>query len=366
VIGSAGIGLPGQPATAAGADALSTPDAVTLQRELAALRAGGARAVALEVSSHALDQRRVGAVHFSHAVFTNLSRDHLDYHGDMIAYAAAKRRLFRMPTLRWAVLNADDPASADMAAAVAADVRIARFGQGAAPPAADADLWVWARAVRPGAAGLGVQVSTSCGDGAFTTGLIGRVQVSNLLAVLSVLLSRGEPLDAALARLGAVRSLAGRMERFGGGNRPLVVVDGAHSPAALEQALTELRAHCPGRLTVVFGCGGGRDAGNRPVMGAVAERLADHAIVTDDNPRFEDGARITAQVLSGMARPEAAVVERQRALAIRAALARAGRGDAVLVAGKGNETVQDMGELRVQFSDRAQVVQALNEWEGLR
>lgn len=366
VLGSLGVGLRGQPPTAGDINALATPDAVALHRELAALRAGGARAVALEVSSHALDQRRVGAVRFSHAVFTNLSRDHLDYHGDMIAYAAAKRRLFRVPGLRWAVLNADDPASADMAAAVGAGVRIARFGQGPSAPIDGADLWVWARTAQAGNAGLTVQVASDAGEGAFTTGLIGRFQVSNLLAVLTVLLTRGEPLDAALARLGAVRSLAGRMERFGGGERPLVVVDGAHGPAALEHALTELRAHCQGRLTVVFGCGGGRDAGKRPAMGAVAERLADRVIVTEDNPRFEDGERIIAQVLAGMRRPEAAIVERQRALAIRAALARAGRGDAVLVAGKGTETVQDMGELRVQFSDRAQVVQALNEWEGLR
>jgi UDP-N-acetylmuramoyl-L-alanyl-D-glutamate--2,6-diaminopimelate ligase len=363
-MGSLGAGFPDEPPDNTGAPGLSTPDAVAVHRELAGLRARGARSVALEVSSHALDQRRVGAVRFSHAVFTNLSRDHLDYHGDMAAYAAAKRRLFRTPGLRWAVLNADDPAADDMAAALAPGVRVARFGQAAGPPRAGADLWVWARAVHPGAAGMQVQVETSEGAGSFTTGLIGRFQVPNLLAVLAVLLTRGEPLAVALERLGSIRSLAGRMERFGGGNRPLVVVDDAHAPAALEHALTELRNHCRGRLTVVFGCGGGRDAGKRPAMGAVAERLADGVIVTEDNPRFEHGERIVAQILAGMARPDAAIVERQRALAIRAALARAGRDDAVLVAGKGNETVQDMGELKVQFSDRAQVVQALNEWQG--
>jgi len=364
VMGSAGTGFADETAAASGAAALSTPDAVEVHRELAALRCRGARAVALEVSSHALDQRRVAAVRFTHAIFTNLSRDHLDYHGDMAAYTAAKRRLFRAPWLRWAVLNADDPASADMAAAVPAEVRIARFGQGAAPPADGADLWVWAREVHRSNNGLTVTVESSVGDGSFHTGLIGRFQVNNLLAVLSVLLSRDEPLRAALARLGGVRSLPGRMERFGGGDRPLVVVDDAHAPAALEQTLTELRTHCAGRVTVVFGCGGGRDPGKRPAMGAVAERLADSLIVTDDTPRFEDGERIVAQILAGMAHPQRAMVERQRALAIRAALACAGRQDAVLVAGKGSETVQDMGKLKVQFSDRAQVVQALNEWEG--
>ncbi len=341
-------------------------DAVTLHRELAALRGRGARAVAIEVSSHALDQRRVGAVRFSHAVLTSLRPDHLDCDSNMGAYAAANRRLFRMPSLRWAVLNADDPASAEVAAAIRGDVRVARFGMGTMAPVDGADLWVWATEVRPSNAGLAVRVETSAGAGAFTTGLIGRSQVSNLLAVLAVLLSRDEPLEAALARLGAVRSPAGCLERFGGGARPLVVVDDAHAPAGLEQALTELRAHCAGRLTLVFGCAGGRDPDERPAMGAVAERLADFVILTEDNPRFEDGERIVAETLAGMKRPEAALVERQRALAIRAALARAGRDDAVLVAGKGSETLQDLGALKVQFSDRAQVVQALNEWEGLR
>ncbi|WP_295881176.1 Mur ligase family protein [uncultured Thiohalocapsa sp.] len=364
VIGSLGHGFP-HDGLAAGDD-LSTPDPVSLQRQLATLRAQGAEAVALEASSHALDQRRIGAVWLSHAVFTNLSRDHLDYHGDMASYAAAMRRLFRTPVLRWAVLNADDPASAGMAAALEPGVSVARYGQGATPPDSDSDLWIWAPVVTPVADGLQVQVQTSIGAGSFTAPVIGRSQVANLLAVLAVLLSRGEALPTALARLGTLRSLPGRMERFGGGGRPLVVVDNAHAPAALEQALTELRRHCRGRLLLVFGCGGGRDAGKRPAMGAVAERLADVVIVTEDNPRFEDAERINAQILAGMARPQAAIVEHQRALAIRAALARAGRDDAVLVAGKGSETVQDMGELKVQFSDRAQVVQALGEWEGRR
>lgn len=364
VMGSLGHGFPDDPLTAA--EDHSTPDAVAMQRELATLRRRGARAVALEVSSHARDQRRVGAVALSHAVCTNLSRDHLDYQGAMRVYAAPTRRLFRTPDLRWAVLNADDPASAGMEAAIAPGVAVARYGQGVEPPPADADLWVWARAASTDADGLRVSVETSVGCGSFTAGIIGRRQVGNLLAVLAVLLSRGEALPDALARVAAVRSLPGRMESFGGGRLPLVVVDGAHAPAALQQALTELRSHCRGRLMVVFGCAGGRDAGERPAMGAVAERLADLVIVTEDNPRFDDAERINAQILAGMQRPDAALVEHQRALAIRAALARAGRDDAVLVAGKGSENVQDMGELKVQFSDRAQVVQALGEWEGRR
>ncbi len=364
VIGSLGHGFPedGLPAS----DGLSPSDAVALQRQLALLQAGGAEGVALEVSAHALAQRHIGPVRLSHAVFTNQGRDPLDDYDELSAYKAAKRRLLQTAGLRWAVLNADDPASADLAAALESDVRVARYGQEAVVADMGADLWVWAHAVTPIADGLRVQVQTSVGAGDFTARVIGRAQVANLLAVLAVLLSRGEPLPAALARLAAVQPLPGRMEPFGRSGSPLVVVDNARAPAALERALTQLRAHCRGRLMVVFGCGGGGDARKRAAMGALAERLADVVIVTEDNPRFDDAERINAQILAGMRHPENAIVEHQRALAIRAALARAGCADAVLVAGKGSETVQDMGELKVQFSDRAQVVQALSEWEGQR
>ncbi|MGB5736650.1 MAG: UDP-N-acetylmuramoyl-L-alanyl-D-glutamate--2,6-diaminopimelate ligase [Thiohalocapsa sp.] len=366
LIGSLGIGFPGELSSMG----LSTPDPIAVQEGLARLRAQGADAVAMEVSSHALDQGRVGAVHFSHAVFTNLSRDHLDYHGDMHRYAAAKRRLFRTPSLQWAVLNHDDAASADICAVLAPNVRVARYSVASdarsrvSGLATDADLWVQASAITPLPLGLRVEIETSLGDGVLEVALIGRFNVSNLLAVLSVLLSGGLRLDAALERLRHVRGVPGRMECFGGGDAPLVVVDYAHTPDALEQAIAHLRMHCGGRLLTVFGCGGERDRGKRALMGAAAERLSDAVIITDDNPRGEDGDAICSEILAGMVAPEWAVVERQRALAIRRAIALAGRGDAVLVAGKGQETVQDMGELKVHFSDRAQVVQALTEWQG--
>ena len=363
VIGSLGIGFPGELVTTG----LTAPNPIAVQENLARLRAQGAAAVAIEVSSHALDQGRVGAVRFSHAIFTNLTRDHLDYHGDMDGYATAKRRLFRVPGLQWAVLNHDDAVSAGIVAGLAENVRLALYSVDAdADLAAEADLWVRARAVRSLARGLRVEIETSAGDAALDVSLIGRFNVSNLLAVLAVLLSRGLALDAALARLRDVRGVPGRMECFGGADAPLVVVDHAHTPDALERAIAHLRPHCRGRLLTVFGCGGERDRGKRPLMGAVAERLSDAVIVTDDNPRREDGAVICHQILAGMIEPERVAVERQRALAIRRAIALAGRGDAVLVAGKGHETVQDMGELKVHFSDRAQVVQALTEWEGQR
>jgi UDP-N-acetylmuramoyl-L-alanyl-D-glutamate--2,6-diaminopimelate ligase len=290
----------------------------------------------------------------------------------MHRYAAAKRRLFRTPSLQWAVLNHDDAASVDIFDVLAPNVRVARYSVASdarlsdAGSSIDADLWVRANAITPLPLGLRVEIETSVGDGVLEVALIGRFNVCNLLAVLAVLLSGGLRLDAALERLRYVRGVPGRMECFGGGDAPLVVVDYAHTPAALEQAIAQLRTHCGGRLLTVFGCGGDRDRGKRALMGAAAERLSDAVIVTDDNPRGEDGDAICTEILAGMVAPEWAVVERQRALAIRRAMTLAGRGDAVLIAGKGHETVQDMGELKVHFSDRAQVVQALTEWQGRR
>jgi UDP-N-acetylmuramoyl-L-alanyl-D-glutamate--2,6-diaminopimelate ligase len=361
VVGTIGVGFPGDLSAATH----TTPDAVSLQETLAWLRDRGARAVAMEVSSHALDQGRAAAVRFSHAVFTNLSRDHLDYHGDMESYGAAKRVLFRTPELRWAVLNLDDSFAGEILSGLAPDVGLACYSL---RPDADfparTRIRVRAAGVEARPAGLRVRLETSDGNGVLDARLLGRFNAANLLAVLAVMLARGLPLERALAELGAVRGVPGRMECFGGGTQPMVVVDYAHTPDALEQALANLREHTRGRLLCVFGCGGERDRGKRPLMGAVAERLSDLVLVTDDNPRGESGDRIVEEILAGMKRPQAARVERQRATAIRRAIATAAPGDLVLVAGKGHETTQDMGELKIHFSDRAQVVQALHERAG--
>jgi UDP-N-acetylmuramoyl-L-alanyl-D-glutamate--2,6-diaminopimelate ligase len=363
VVGTLGQGFPGE----LHETGLTTPDAVSLQAMLASLLNRGAGAVAMEVSSHALDQGRVGGVRFSHAVFTNLSRDHLDYHGDMAAYAAAKRRLFRLPGLQWAVVNHDDQTSRELIADLPPSARLARYSLSSdSTSVCDADLWVRAVEIQPLPRGLRIVVQTSAGDGELRVGLIGRFNAANLMAVLAVLLSRGLDLGPALDRLAQLRGAPGRMECFGGDDAPLVVVEYAHTPDALEKAIRHLRLHCSGRLMTVFGCCGERDRGKRPLMGAIAERLSDRIIVTDDNPRGEDGDAICAEIVAGMRTPQQVLVERQRALAIRHAIALAGREDAVLVAGKGHETVQDMGELKLRFSDRAQVVQALAEWEGAR
>ncbi len=361
ILGTLGAGFPGD--LVAGTH--TTPDPVSLQEILAWMRGRGAGAVAMEVSSHALEQGRVGAVRFSHAVLTNLSRDHLDYHGDMASYGAAKRRLFRMPGLSWAVLNQDEPLSDAILAELSPAVSVAWYSlRPDAPLPGRCDLWLRARDIAPRSRGLSLRVETSVGEGGLEIGLLGRFNAANLLAVLAVLLSRGLPLSRALREIAAVRGVPGRMESFGGGAAPQVVVDYAHTPDALEQALTNLRDHVRGRLICVFGCGGDRDRGKRSVMGGVAERLSDQVIVTDDNPRREDGEAIISEILTGMERPEAVRVERRRALAIRMAIATAGPDDLVLVAGKGHETTQDMGELKVHFSDRAQVVQALQERGG--
>jgi UDP-N-acetylmuramoyl-L-alanyl-D-glutamate--2,6-diaminopimelate ligase len=223
-------------------------------------------------------------------------------------------------------------------------------------------LWIRAARVEPLTAGLRVEIESSMGSGILTVPLLGEDQGRQLLAVLAVQLSRGLPMQRALRELSRVRGVPGRMEMFGGNGAPLVVVDHARQPDALEEALTDLRRHAARRVITVVGCDGDRDRAHRPLMGAVAQRLSDALILTDDNPRGEDGTAIIADILGGLTHLDGVRVERQRGLAIRRAIALAGTGDAVLVAGKGHEHIQDMGELKVHFSDRAQVVEALREW----
>lgn len=383
-IGTLGQGLAEDAPGLTKVSGMTTPDGPELQCMLAELRHRGATAVAMEVSSHALAQHRVAAVRFDYAVLTNLTHDHLDYHGDMSAYAAAKARLFQTPGLRWAVLNAEDPFSHDLCAQLAPDVKRAFYRL--SPEAEceiNGELDISAAMIEHQAQGLRFDVrvrdalSGATHHGRCETPLLGRFNVANVLAVLAVLLARGMTFESALQRLSRIRGVPGRMEAFGSSGEPLCVVDYAHTPDALEQALTELRAHlladrpdpfdpsAAGRLLLVFGCGGERDPGKRALMGAIAERLADQVILTDDNPRNEDGDAIIQAIQAGMTGTGAQVeVERQRALAIRRALLLAGAKDAVLIAGKGHETEQDLGELKLRFSDRAQVMQALREWRG--
>jgi UDP-N-acetylmuramoyl-L-alanyl-D-glutamate--2,6-diaminopimelate ligase len=342
-IGTLGAGLHGQ----LDEGERTTPDAISVQRLLARFRDQGATHVAMEVSSHALEQGRVGAVDFEVAVFTNLTRDHLDYHGTMEAYGAAKAKLFAWPGLKAAVLNVDDDFGRVLATRLSAGVQALRTS---ASGAAGAE--VAAQAIATSAEGLAFALRTPWGAQAIHSALLGRFNVENLLGVIACLGALGEPFARIVEAVQSLTPVNGRMNRIGGdGEHPLVVVDYAHTPDALEQALGALRAHCAGRLVCVFGCGGERDAGKRPQMGAIAERLADVAIVTDDNPRGEDGDAIVAQILAGMR--QAPRVERDRAKAIDAAIAQAGPQDVVLVAGKGHETYQEGATGKHAFDDLA-------------
>ncbi|RLJ22581.1 UDP-N-acetylmuramoyl-L-alanyl-D-glutamate--2,6-diaminopimelate ligase [bacterium endosymbiont of Escarpia laminata] len=342
----------------------TTPDAVTLQSLLAQLKTEGAKALVMEVSSHALAQDRAAAIHFDLAVFTNISRDHFDFHGTMSNYFAAKQRLFHMPDLRCAVINLDDPFGPELLDSLAADVDAVVYSVSpeACPPDGISG-WIRAEVILPAADGMEIHFSSQWGGGVLHTSLMGRFNASNLLAALSVLLYKGWPLEQALAKLSKATTVEGRLERFGNDGRPCVVVDFAHTPDALENVLLAVRSHCASRMTIVFGCGGDRDRGKRPQMGRIAEQYADSIIVTDDNPRGEESRAIIDQILAGMEHPEQARVEANRAEAIRLAVLSAGAEDLVLVAGKGHETYQQIGDRKLPFSDREQVIQALDDWQ---
>ncbi|MEW8506275.1 MAG: UDP-N-acetylmuramoyl-L-alanyl-D-glutamate--2,6-diaminopimelate ligase [Candidatus Thiodiazotropha sp.] len=362
VVGTLGVGLPGD----LRASGYTTPDAVNLQRHLHELQQQGAGAVTMEVSSHALDQDRAAAVAFDCAIFTNLSRDHFDYHQTLENYAAAKARLFQMPDLSSAVINLDDDFGRTLAKSLAVGVKLLGY---TLQPAGDLpvglDGWARARSVEPTAGGMRIGVSTHAGDAEFNTKLLGRFNVANLLAVLLALLHRGWSLQHCVEVISKLHTVPGRMELLGSGERPSVVVDYAHTPDALEKALQALRDHCPGRLSVVFGCGGDRDRGKRPLMGELAESLADRVVVTDDNPRSEVSSEIIKQILGGMTEPRQVLVEADRRRAIRAAIADASAGDMVLVAGKGHEDYQLVAGQVLHFDDREEVAAALDAWPGV-
>lgn len=336
----------------------TTPDAITLHRQVAELRDEGVTHLGMEISSHALDQNRAAGIRIRTAVFTNLTHDHLDYHGTFEAYGEAKARLFAWPTLRHAVINIEDAFGLKLAREYRGEglVVCARSAQSLeALPTSVQHLLV--RRVQAEPQGLVVDFDGTWGAGTLESHFVGDFNVDNLMCVLAVLLGWGIPPAAAVDALGRCAPPPGRMETFTTSTGPLAVVDYAHTPDALEKALLAVRNHAQGRVICVFGCGGDRDARKRPVMGQIAERLADAVIVTDDNPRTEDGDAIVAGIVAGLARPERVVIERDRARAIERAIAMAHHGDVVLVAGKGHEDYQIVGIETRYFSDR-DVVQA--------
>ena len=350
LIGTLGAGLWGQLTTSTH----TTPDAVTLQSQIAMLHDQDSDELLMEVSSHGLQQGRVSGTDFNVAVFTNLSQDHLDYHGSMQSYGAAKARLFQQFELDLAVINSDDKfgrkllSGSDLATSSTSDTRVVSYGIESGD--------VRGHHTSLHSDGIRLQVQSPWGELFIDSKMMGRFNVYNLLACSAVLLATGHAADEVARALSIAESAPGRMECFRS-YHATVVVDFAHTPDALEQALTALREHIPGRrLICVFGCGGNRDQGKRPIMGAIAEKLADSVIITDDNPRHEEPAAIRADILSGMQQPSVQIADRRKA--IEAAWQQAQQGDIILVAGKGHESSQQMGELKIPFSDR-QVVMAL-------
>lgn len=345
VVGTLGNGFPGRLVESAN----TTPDAIALHTALARLVSAGAAACAMEVSSIGLDQHRVTGVNFNVAVLTNLSRDHLDYHGDMSSYAIAKETLFDMPEVTAAVLNLDDRFGRGLAAKLNGRMRIIGYSlEESLVDKSCCDQLLVAKNPNFRAAGLEFDLNGQ----RISAPVVGRFNVANLLAVIGALLVRGHELPTIAGALATIEAPPGRMQSIGGTGEPLVVIDYAHTPDALEKALSVLRETADsraGKLICVFGCGGARDPGKRPHMGAVAETFADRVMVTSDNPRNEDPELIAADILKGMhGRPR---VELDRGSAITLTISAASSQDVVLLAGKGHESYQEINGLRLPFSD---------------
>ena len=351
MIGTLGVGRPGahRPLTH------TTPDVLTLYRLLADLRRSGERRVVLEASSHALDQRRLDGLGFSSVVLTTLGHDHLDYHADQAAYAAAKARLFSDYPSRRQVINLDDAFGVELAERLAGSQGLLTYGLDSAAAQVSGEL------IRVDADGLHGRIRLPGKTIDVRSELIGRVNFYNLLVVAAELHARGLDGDEISARLGALSSVPGRMQRLCSGATPVVIVDYAHTPDALDNALRSLRDITPGRLWCVFGCGGDRDRAKRPMMGQIAEALADQVILTDDNPRSEPPLVIIRDIQSGMKAPERSRVRTDRAAAIRLAIRDATSDDVVLIAGKGHESEQIHGDAVRPFSDAEEAVAALEE-----
>jgi len=336
----------------------TTAFADLLQPQLAAAVDAGARIAAMEVSSHSLDQQRVAGCRFVGAVFTNLTQDHLDYHPSMEEYFGAKARLFSDPFLAGdAVVNVDDPWGHRLASELLErGVRCWR----ASLERTDVELRV--EDLLMGADGIQGTLVTPLGRGPFHSPLVGRFNLMNLLEAVGALQQQGIPLAQLLEAQATFRGVPGRMERVsyaGGTSGPAVLVDYAHTPDGLENALAACRPFSSGRLICVFGCGGDRDRSKRPLMGAIAARLADTVVVTSDNPRTEDPERILADVMAGIPSGTTLAVEIDRARAIASAIAAAGPADLVLIAGKGHEDYQILGTTKIHYDDREEAEKAL-------
>ncbi len=355
VIGTLGNGLLAQLEAATH----TTPDVIEVHRLLDSALQQGARSVAMEVSSHGLHQQRVDGVEFDVAVLTNLGRDHLDYHGDLPSYKAAKQLLFEADRVKALVLNQDDAFGAELAEKACPHQDVWTYGLSAA----GTEHHVVASRIRASDAGLQFYVSSPVGEAEVYLPLLGEFNVYNALASLCVLLIKGVEFNDAIARLEKLHTVPGRMQAVRVARKPLVVVDFAHTPQALESVLSSLHQHCQGRLHCVFGCGGDRDQGKRPLMASAAETLADKVVVTQDNPRHEDPAQIMEQIRAGFKQPEKVAFIDDRRQAIATAIGQAAEKDIVLIAGKGHEAYQLIGDQKVPFDD-VQIARAILQGEG--
>ena len=333
---------------------LTTVDALLVQKTLAEIQQAGARHVVMEVSSHGLDQGRVNGVAFTTAVFSNMATDHLDYHGTQDNYLAAKKRLFYTPGLGSAVINLDDESGRNLAKEVRDHVCVWGYSLEKDISAYKdcADYFIHATEIKPFERGCHLSVSTPKGDGCFDIPLLGRFNVSNALAVLSTLLVSQFSFEKAIKSLSAIHSVDGRVEIIAEDDKPVVVVDYAHTEQGLSAVCQSMRDHFSGDVWCVFGCGGDRDRSKRPLMAKVAEKYADKIIVTTDNPRHEDPQSIIDEVLTGFLSLEnvEAILDRRQAIDI--AISNAQPGDVVLLAGKGHETSQIVGDVHIAFDDR--------------
>lgn len=348
LIGTLGVGFPEKLEPVG----YTTPDPVLLQQSLASLLEEGADAVAMEVSSHALAQDRLNGVRFNVAVFTQLSRDHLDYHKTMKAYEAAKRKLFEWEGLHAAVINLDDPVGAKWAVKFGRQLPVITYSL------EKPDALVFAELLVPTQTGFHLSLKTPWGDGEFEWPFLGRFNISNVLAVLGVLGHFEVPLHRSMKLLEQLTAIPGRMEQFGNEQTPQVIVDYAHTPDALEKALRALSSHCRGKMWCVVGCGGDRDVGKRPQMAAIADQYSDVVIVTNDNPRTESPKKIVDDMMVGFSRHKP-IIEFDRASAIAMAISEASVDDMILVAGKGHETYQLIGNKQHPFSDVEEVKKQL-------
>ena len=352
VIGTLGVGVDGLFDSGIN----TTPDAVAIQKDIAEWQQNNIDLVAMEVSSHGLEQGRVAALAFDQAIFTNLSRDHLDYHGTMESYGDAKARLFQMPGLKVAIINGDDPFSQQLLAQLPQSVTAYVYSicrERACVPSVN----VWVDDICYHDNGVNAQLHSPWGDFTLSSPLLGAFNLSNVVAVIIAAVNLGLPIAAVVEAVATLKTVAGRMERLPSSTGINAVVDYAHTPDALEHALQAVRQHTQGKLWCVFGCGGDRDQGKRPQMGEIAQRYADHVIVTSDNPRSENPNDIINEILGGIDRPT--LVEEDRARAIDFAIQQAAVGDSVLVAGKGHEDYQQIGAERIPYSDIKQVRLAL-------